>query len=203
MSHAERECRSCQRRLPLSEFWKQANRRDGLQSECKECMKVRTTDYHRANRDRLRAPNNARITARRQRQPIKALLAGIRARAAKRGLECTITEADLHFPSRCPVLGIPLSFGLGMGLGASLSVKDTRYSVDRIDNSKGYVPGNVIVVSYRANRLKSDASPQEIAAIARFYERLGANESGQASLSDVQPPAEEKAGTLSLCVEVG
>ena len=35
-------------------------------------------------------------------------------------------------------------------------------TIDRIDNNKGYIPGNVAVISWRANALKKDASTEEV-----------------------------------------
>ena len=40
-----------------------------------------------------------------------------------------------------------------------------------IENSKGYIRGNVIVISDRANRLKGDATLLELQRIADFYTR--------------------------------
>mgnify|MGYP006166398807 FL=1 len=37
---------------------------------------------------------------------------------------------------------------------------------------KGYVKDNIIVVSMRANRIKSDATVDEIRKVADFYEKL-------------------------------
>lgn len=48
----------------------------------------------------------------------------------------------------------------------------TNASLDRIDSSKGYVRGNVIVICKRANSLKSDATLQELEAITAFYKAL-------------------------------
>ena len=45
-------------------------------------------------------------------------------------------------------------------------------SIDRIDPKKGYVKDNIIVVSMRANRIKSDATVDEIWKVADFYEKL-------------------------------
>ena len=45
-------------------------------------------------------------------------------------------------------------------------------SVDRIDPNGGYVRGNIVVVSWRANRLKGNAMVNELRAIADFYEQL-------------------------------
>jgi len=45
-------------------------------------------------------------------------------------------------------------------------------TLDRIDNRKGYVKGNVIVVSWRYNSLKKDAPPEELGAVALFAARM-------------------------------
>ena len=43
-------------------------------------------------------------------------------------------------------------------------------SLDRIDNSKGYVPGNIAVISMRANMIKNNASLVELKAIVAYIE---------------------------------
>jgi hypothetical protein len=51
--------------------------------------------------------------------------------------------------------------------------QDNSYSLDRIDSSKGYVKGNIWVISLRANRIKNDSTPQELRLIAdKVEERL-------------------------------
>ena len=83
-----------------------------------------------------------------------------RANAKANGYEHTITEEDIYIPDVCPVLGIELTWG-----GDRQSVP----SLDRIDNNKGYVPGNVVVISWRANWLKSNATMDELQRIVNFY----------------------------------
>jgi len=82
-----------------------------------------------------------------------------RARAFRRGLEHSIVPEDLlPLPTHCPVLGIPLRLD-----GGRRGSWDANWpSVDRIDNSKGYIQGNVWVISNRANSLKHDASLEEL-----------------------------------------
>jgi hypothetical protein len=46
---------------------------------------------------------------------------------------------------------------------------------DIIDNSQGYIPGNVILISRRANRLKGDATPDELQKLAKFYNSIVEN----------------------------
>ena len=43
-------------------------------------------------------------------------------------------------------------------------------SLDRIDNSKGYVPGNIAVISMRANMIKNNATLAELKAIVAYIE---------------------------------
>lgn len=81
--------------------------------------------------------------------------------AKKRGLEWAIEREDYPIPVLCPALGIPLDW----------SSYDNTPSLDRVDNEKGYVPGNVVVVSRRANRIKSAASVDELIKMGKFYER--------------------------------
>lgn len=99
----------------------------------------------------------------RERNPKGVLLKSARARAKQRGWECTITEQDLDIPEHCPILGIPLVIGGG-------KQHDNSPTVDRADTSKGYIPGNVGVISWRANRLKSDATVDELRSILAYME---------------------------------
>jgi hypothetical protein len=101
---------------------------------------------------------------RRATHPAHMLCLASKRRARAVGLPFSITPADLEpVPSVCPVLGIPIEYA-ARGIN-----NPNAASVDRVDNSKGYVPGNVIIVSFRANELKSNATLAEIMAIAAFY----------------------------------
>lgn len=79
-------------------------------------------------------------------------------------MECTITATDLIVPDVCPVLGTPFDFSSAQ----SARAKPRNPSVDRHDNDLGYVPGNVRVISLRANMLKSDATIAEMERVLAY-----------------------------------
>lgn len=86
-------------------------------------------------------------------------------RALRDGIEFNLTEEDFVIPTHCPVLGIKI-------LARSYR-SNTSPSIDRIDNSKGYIKGNVAIISWRANRLKNDGTADEHERIAQWMrERL-------------------------------
>lgn len=93
------------------------------------------------------------------RNPRYLLFSGARARAKERGVVFTIKLADVQIPGVCPYLGIPLARGKG-------KVSPGSPSLDRIDSTKGYEPGNVEVISFRANCIKSSYSAQELKQVA-------------------------------------
>jgi hypothetical protein len=93
------------------------------------------------------------------------LLSNIKVRSKKFHIECNLCKEDIVIPDICPVLGIPI-------LLDQPGMSDNSPSVDRIDNNKGYTKDNVSVISMRANRLKSDASPAELRALLEYVTEL-------------------------------
>lgn len=91
----------------------------------------------------------------------KSILINARARAKSRGLEFDLNESDIVIPDLCPVLGIRLVVGKDRPT-------DNSPTLDRIDLSRGYVRGNVAVISYRANRIKNDATLDELVKVADY-----------------------------------
>jgi len=101
--------------------------------------------------------------------PRKKLLYAARSRAKQNRLECSITVDDIVIPEFCPALGIKLEARVGAGRSNREDIGSSP-SLDRIDNSKGYVPGNVAVISLRANMIKTDATAAELKAVAAYID---------------------------------
>lgn len=101
--------------------------------------------------------------------PSFALLDAARARAKKHNVPYALTVDDVRLllVDVCPVLGIPLQRNKGKG-----APSDNSPTLDRIIPSRGYVPGNIIVVSKLANQIKSSATPDQILRVAVFYQDL-------------------------------
>lgn len=103
---------------------------------------------------------------------VKHSLYAAKRRAKAKGLEFSVSIDDIMpLPEKCPVLGIQLNYyGAKRSNGVGGGFIDDSPTVDRIDSTKGYVSGNVRVISWRANRLKSDANIEELRAILRYME---------------------------------
>ena len=162
-----KKCSKCGNELPLEAFNK-GNSLFGRRSYCRECEKAiqntservarrrelelkrrENPEYvkHRNKKDRERRHSNVESYK-------KAMLSSARSRARSKNLDFNIDVSDIELPEVCPLLGIPLSI--------NASNKEFSYSLDRIDSSKGYVRGNVWVISDRANRLKNNATLEEL-----------------------------------------
>jgi len=89
-----------------------------------------------------------------------------KASAVDRNIEFTIEPSDIRLVSKCPILGVPLEY---LGLGSKESIY--KPSLDRVDNLRGYVPGNVQVVSARANVLKRDATLEELVLLGQWAKK--------------------------------
>ena len=95
-----------------------------------------------------------------------AVMPHLRSRAKQYGRVFTITPSDIRVPARCPVLGFPIVVNEGRP-------QRNSPSVDRIDNTLGYTPDNVCVISHRANQLKRNASLDELKRIVAYMEAGG------------------------------
>jgi hypothetical protein len=129
------------------------NPSQGIRDRCKSCS------AEKAEKEMERRKNNWKY------QPARHMLNNSKQRAKKAGLEHTLTINDIVIPDFCPVLGIKLETG----------DRRNHYnapSIDRIDNTKGYIKENIVVVSTRANLLKKDATIDELIMISEFYKKM-------------------------------
>jgi len=95
-----------------------------------------------------------------------------RDRAKRLGREFTISIEDVESVDTdiCPILKIPIKryFHIS-GRGSTGFQRPDSKSLDRIDSTKGYIPGNIRIISWRANSLLKDITQKELQKIAEYY----------------------------------
>jgi hypothetical protein len=78
-----------------------------------------------------------------------------RLNALREGCKWDLERTDVHWPTHCPILGIELNYEKRKGRA------DDSPSFDQIRPGKGYVKGNVQIISLRANRIKNNGTARE------------------------------------------
>lgn len=94
----------------------------------------------------------------------KELLKAAKKRAKQRGRSFDIRLEDIVIPDVCPILGLKLEVGKNLPTEFSPSL-------DEIVVGKGYVIGNIQIVSRKANTMKSNASPEELIKFAEWIKK--------------------------------
>lgn len=150
-------CSTCKQLKPIANFDKSSIMRDGYAPKCKKCHNtvygVGTLEY----RERRRASRKANWA--------RAILHGCKERALRDGVVFNLKPEDITIPTICPILGIPLVIGLGIK-------SDSTPSIDRIIPELGYVPDNIAVISWKANRIKGKhTDPRIFEAIAHYLRK--------------------------------
>ena len=121
--------------------------------------------YRAKNLEADRERSTANYRRLRQEDPVALLLKGAKDRSRIKGLSCTITREDIDIPDVCPILGIPIVINV---LGNDGGKRDSSPRLDRVHPERGYVPGNVRVISNKANRLKADNTVETLWAILTY-----------------------------------
>lgn len=154
----EKECRACATNKPIDQFYVKGTRSqtniDGYENKCISC--------HKAVWRRKAEDPEARK---------RWLLERIRSKCTAQGIPFDLELADIVVPTVCPIFGIPLKFGVSRAQSYNGPAEDSP-SVDRIDPLKGYTKGNILVICWRANRMKMNASVDELVRLATFYQQL-------------------------------
>lgn len=106
---------------------------------------------------------------------MRKILRDVKYRCKKKGIPFDLTLEDLDvIPDFCPVLGTEINYKGGRKLCICSP------SIDRLIPEMGYVKANCRIISYRANRIKSDASLDDLYAVIDYirsnhYDILASN----------------------------
>ncbi len=155
-------CYKCKEKKRYEDFRENPIKDDGLHYNCKECEKNHRNDSKEFVSMSKTSEYRKNATIRNRINNFKAwILYGTRHSAKRRNLEFNLTIEDIIIPEYCPYLNVKLTRNVGKGK------TPTNPSIDRIDNSKGYIKGNVMIVSDLANRLKGRATSEELITFAQ------------------------------------
>lgn len=157
--NATRVCTQCKCDRLIAQFhWNSHKaRRNNI---CVECCKNYKKEHYNNNKTRILFD----MGVEKKRNNEHHIYKGAKKRAREKCREFSIDIGDVVVPELCPILGIPLQVSDGMWT-------DNSPTLDRIDSAKGYVKGNVCVISHRANRIKSNGTAEEHRKIAEYIEK--------------------------------
>jgi hypothetical protein len=128
------------------------------------------------------------------------LLSRAKTRSKEKNVPFDLVLEDIVVPSHCPLLGIPLVRNKIRSSGDS-------FTIDEIIPGIGYIKGNVQVISFRANTIKSDATFEELELLVKNLklqrERLSAetqtkSEKQQSELTGKQPQEDTQISLAAL-----
>lgn len=162
-----KKCSKCGEEKPLGTGFYTDGSYSRMSSQCRACIILSKKDSYLKNKEKINKVQKICHDRRRNDATyyVQCKLRALRYKSKSLSLPFNITHEDILVPEYCPVLGIKLEFNVGY-------VRNSSPSVDRIIPSKGYIKGNVIVVSNLANQIKSTANIEQLKAVADFYCRL-------------------------------
>tara|TARA_R110002167_G_scaffold343344_3_gene552349 strand:- start:62 stop:526 length:465 start_codon:yes stop_codon:yes gene_type:complete len=144
-----KKCTKCKKVKEEKDFQKTYKKlKDGtktnsFRSNCRECENSRRRESYSKN-------------------PATGILSNIKQRCKKKDIPFNLTIEDIVIPEFCPIMEVPLKRGYKDNY-------DNSPTVDRIIPHKGYIRGNVRVISMMANRLKSNATEEQLKT---FYKNI-------------------------------
>lgn len=147
-------------------------------NKCRQCLTNEKNEWSRMKRAGMCDAEKSSAAARSLKHRLKSkaetpkkytaiqMAGSCKKRSATMLKECNIDSKYILsiMPDRCPILGVELRYGGGEKSPHSASL-------DRIDSTKGYIVGNVQILSMRANLMKSDATQEEMLKFADWVMR--------------------------------
>lgn len=150
-----KSCRLCGKLKPLS-FYNKRKDSGKFRTECLECKSKLHRKWYEKNGIKVKQKSKElRIN-----NQHRSLLNSCKFSALKKNLDFNLKIEDIVIPKLCPFLNIEITNIQGSGFIGS------NASVDRIDPTKGYIKGNIQVISRKANHMKLNASRLELLTFA-------------------------------------
>lgn len=159
-------CKGCDQHLHEDDFAVDKMRSTGRRYKCRACsareyQRWKATGGYAKRLDKGKQTRAQIKTENPKLRWAQMALAASKMRARKNGMEHALTLDWLLDAAgdSCPLLGTALNY-------ANTKSHVDSPAVDRIDNTKGYTPDNCWVISMLANRIKSNATVDQIERVA-------------------------------------
>lgn len=155
-----RTCSKCKQTKFVREFTPRPNRPVGWYSRCHSCKA--TSRKQRYHERRIENPTQQWSVLASNWTKDRAKKSGVVYALSSEYLQKELEESL----NRCRYCACELNFQ------ATIKDRHRGPSVDRIEPSLGYIQSNVVVCCYRCNRIKNDATPDELIRLAEAVSRV-------------------------------
>lgn len=144
-------CTKCKTEKDTNEFYSNRQNRSGLSSWCRSCY----GSLAKSNRQKRRVE-----------KPFVFKVHNLKASANSQGVPYDLTPEYLEsiWTGKCAIFGTPISY-------LAEDFERPTAEIDKIKPELGYVQGNVAWVSHRANRLKDNATLEELKMVVAYLEK--------------------------------
>lgn len=150
-------CPKCKKMLPENKFHNNKSTLNGKECYCKSCKYL-------FNKTKFPYSHKKHVN-----HPRYCMLSSAKRRAKVKNMKFNIELSDIIIPEHCPILNIKLIVNKGFA-------KENSPTLDRIDSNKGYIKGNIAVISNRANRLKDNSTIRELELILDYMKNFAQEE---------------------------
>lgn len=170
-----KKCSKCKELKKLDKFYNCRKCKYNKTPQCKVCMtktRVKRREEQRLYMQKLREDNPEKVKKSKRRSwrnqdPRKKMYLQSKNRSKRKDIEFNLSIEDIVIPKKCPLLEIEFIPG-------TQDYYEQTHSLDRIDPKKGYIKGNVWVITKKANSMKNSASQKELMLFAfNLYKHLG------------------------------
>ena len=165
-----RQCLNCGKQFEVGVH----NQRFGIRKKefCDDCNRILNNNQKRRIKANLYPEYKEKLLEQKREEvrkhKAKYILNRVKRKSLKYGYEFNLDLEDIVIPDICPILEVPLE----MGTKANYEYSP---SIDRIDNSKGYVKGNIQIISKKANSMKNCATYEELQKFCKNVLRYSLN----------------------------
>lgn len=149
-----------------------------LNSCCTECFKENTKRFYAKRIDDKDLDFKKKL-----------IIGNIKGSCERKGIPFELTVDNVVWNTVCPVFGCELDYFTRGKPGPNAA------SIDKIVPSLGYIPSNVVVISHRANQIKTNASIHELEQVLNYLRKHDTGNKNYFGLFELNPEVSSLAGT--------